>query len=103
MRFTHIILLISTFNLLFFTSLSQVSGTIKDGHNGEELYGVRVEIIGGVKVASDVSGRFSLTPSNYPVWVKASLMGYMSDSVLVNGPKHKLIKKRQNLENLINN
>ena len=81
MRYTFIILLISTFNLLFSSAFAQVSGTVTDGHNGEELYGVRIEAKGGQKVASDVSGGFSLTPNAYPVWIKASFMGYMSDSI----------------------
>ena len=86
MRYTFIILLISTFNLLFSSAFTQVSGTVNDGHNGEELYGVRVEVKGGQKVASDVSGSFSLAPNTYPVWIKASLMGYMPDSILVESP-----------------
>ena len=48
MRYTFIILLISTFNLLFSSAFTQVSGTVNDGHNGEELYGVRVEVKGPV-------------------------------------------------------
>ena len=87
MRYTLIILFLSCFNLLFFTSHSQVTGTIKDGHNGEELYGVRVEIQGGQKALSDVSGKFTLNPTTYPVWIKASLMGYMSDSLMITGPQ----------------
>ena len=87
MRYTLIILFLSCFNLLFFTSHAQVSGTIKDGHNGEELYGVRVEIQGGQKVLTDVSGKFALYPTTYPVWIKASLMGYMSDSLMISGPQ----------------
>ena len=87
MRYTLIILFLSCFNLLFFTSHSQVTGTIKDGNNGEELYGVRVEIQGGQKALSDVSGKFTLNPTTYPVWIKASLMGYMSDSLMVSGPQ----------------
>ena len=55
MRYTLIILFLSCSNLLFFTSVSQVTGSVKDGHNGEELYGVRVEIQGGQKALSDVS------------------------------------------------
>ena len=46
----------------------------------------RVEIQGGQKALSDVSGKFTLNPTTYPVWIKASLMGYMSDSLGI-GPK----------------
>ena len=44
-------------------------------------------MLGGQKLASDVSGYYSLSPNTYPAWVKVSLMGYMSDSILVNAPQ----------------
>lgn len=87
MRYPLIILLIATFNFMFFIAFSQVSGVIKDGHNGEELFGVRVEVMGGQKTVSDVTGNYSLNTSSYPVWIKATLIGYMADSILVNKPK----------------
>ncbi len=87
MRFHILFLLICSFNFIFFSNYSQVSGVVKDGHDDEQLYGVRVEIMGGKKTSTDVSGNYTLTPKSYPVWIKASLIGYMPDSVLVDAPK----------------
>ena len=86
MRYSVLFFLFSAFNLSLFTSFSQVYGSVKDGNSGDEIYGARVEVMGGQKVVSDVSGNFKLNPSSYPIWIKSSLIGYMSDSVLVEGP-----------------
>jgi outer membrane receptor protein involved in Fe transport len=73
-----------TFYLLLpLVSFSQVLGVISDGTSNEKIYGVRIQSTDGQNALSDAQGKFTLSPKKYPVQLKFSMNGYVSDSLMI--------------------
>ncbi|MFN5910466.1 MAG: TonB-dependent receptor [Bacteroidota bacterium] len=69
--------------LLPFVLLSQLNGRITDAATGEPLFSVRVQLSSGQNTLTDARGSFTIAVKDYPVEVKFSLTGYLTDSVYV--------------------
>jgi outer membrane receptor protein involved in Fe transport len=66
-----------------FCALSQVTGTVVDKETKETIYGAKIIASTGEKTISDVDGRFSISPSSYPVTLIVTAQTYMSDTIEV--------------------
>ena len=72
----HLLLLLL---LLPFSALSQVTGTILEKETKEPVYGAKIVASSGQKVLSDMDGRFTITPSSYPVTIVVSAQTLLTD------------------------
>ena len=86
MAFTRSILVL----LLFFASAEifaqiTIRGKVTDASNGEALFGVVVGIKAtGTGTTTDFDGAFTLNVNALPVTLEVSLLGYVSQQVVVN-------------------
>jgi outer membrane receptor protein involved in Fe transport len=77
---------------LFFTAFlsfpfllfSQIKGVVLDEKTQEPIAGARVILSSGQKVQTNVVGEFVVAPTQYPVQLKISMMGYLDDSLWIN-------------------
>jgi iron complex outermembrane receptor protein len=71
-------------SLLFsFVNFAQIKGLVQDGTNKEALVGAKITLSNGQKVITNPLGNFELKPTVYPVLMKISMMGYISDSIKI--------------------
>jgi iron complex outermembrane receptor protein len=62
---------------------SQVTGVISDAVSSEKIYGVRIQASTGQNALSDDQGNFSIVLKQFPVQLKFSMNGYVSDSLII--------------------
>jgi iron complex outermembrane receptor protein len=71
-------------SLLFsFVNFAQIKGLVQDGTNKEALVGAKITLSNGQKAITNPLGNFELKPTVYPVLMKISMMGYISDSIKI--------------------
>ena len=69
--------------LVPFYGLSQVTGTIVDKASKEPVYGAKIIASTGEKALSDIDGRFTITPREYPSTLVISAQTFMNDTLVV--------------------
>lgn len=68
-----------SFLFFSFTNLAQIKGLIQDGKNKEALVGAKIVLSTGQKIITNPLGDFEIKPTFYPVFLKITLTGYISD------------------------
>ena len=69
---------------VFVTNLhGQITGSVKDGKQGEGIPGAKIELSTGQKIKTNIFGEFELKPNFYPVWLYSSAFGYNDDSLFI--------------------
>ena len=76
-------LFFSIFLLFSFVNFAQIKGLVQDGTNKEALVGAKITLSNGQKAITNPLGNFELKPTVYPVLMKISMMGYISDSIKI--------------------
>jgi len=76
-------LFFSIFLLFSFVNFAQIKGLVQDGKNKEALVGAKIFLSTGEKAITNPLGNFVLKPSAYPVYLKVSMIGYISDSLKI--------------------
>jgi len=76
-------LLFSFFFLLPTLYFAQIKGVVQDGKIKEPLIGAKITLSTGQKILTNPLGAFEIKPSSYPVLIKFSMIGYISDSIRV--------------------
>ena len=76
-------LFFSIFLLFSFVNFAQIKGLVQDGTNKEALVGAKITLSSGQKAITNPLGNFELKPTAYPVLMKISMMGYISDSIKI--------------------
>jgi iron complex outermembrane receptor protein len=69
-----------------FPLFSQVTGKIIDSKTKDPIPGVKISVSDGTLLKSNGEGEFSFNPKSYPVTIVSSIIQFMNDTTVVNGP-----------------
>ena len=67
-------LFVTIFLLFSFVNFAQIKGLVQDGKTKEALFGAKIFLSTGQKAISNPLGNFEIKPSNYPVFLKISMI-----------------------------
>jgi len=76
-------LFFSIFLLFSFVNFAQIKGHIQDGTSKEDLVGAKIILSTGQKIITNPVGNFEIKASSYPLFLKVSFYGYVSDSMII--------------------
>lgn len=69
-----------------FLAFSQLTGKIQSSETKETVVGAKISASNGAKAISDANGYFQLDVTSYPVTLITSMLSYVNDTTIVNGP-----------------
>lgn len=72
--------------LLPFMAFSQITGKIQSSETKETIVGAKIIASNGAKALSDPNGNFQLDITTFPVTLVTSMLSYVNDTTVVNGP-----------------
>ena len=90
MRNLLLLLLLFSFN----TIVSQnITGSILDKSTNEPIIGARIESTDNQKTVSNIEGQFRLNIATFPIKLKISMVGFMTQEIAVSEPTTNLVVK----------
>jgi outer membrane receptor protein involved in Fe transport len=72
---------LTTFFFLPFLVGAQIRGEVRDGARKETIVGAKLELSSGQRKLSDTQGKFVFDQVVFPVWLKVSYNGFLTDSL----------------------
>lgn len=73
--------LLTAFFLLPLFLAAQISGEVRDGARKETIIGAKIELSSDQRKLSDINGKFAFDQVVFPVWLKISYNGFLTDSL----------------------
>src|SRR5574343_422134 len=72
--------------LLPFMAFSQITGKVQSTETKESIVGAKIIASNGAKSLSDPNGNFQLDITSFPVTLITSMMSFVNDTTVINGP-----------------